>query len=82
MTDLVSDPRLIRIYWLLSFYVESQPLLFVEGANEIGWQLGDLTLWCYLGEGGTLHLWDSLSGVAVAPNRETLKQRIRSFLRA
>jgi hypothetical protein len=82
MTDLVSDPQLIRIYWLLTFYTGAQQPLYVEGHDEMGWQLGDHTLWCYLGEGRTVHVWDSLSGVSVAPNRKTLKDKIQSFLRA
>jgi hypothetical protein len=81
MTDLVSDLRLIRIYWLVSYYVDSQPVLYVEGPNEMGWQLGERTLWCYLGEGRSVHLSDSLLGVAVAPSREVLKRRIQAFLR-
>lgn len=80
MTDLVSDPRLIRIYWLFNFYIEGQRPLYVEGAQEMGWQLGERTLWCYLGERRTVHLCDTLLGVAVAPNRETLKHWIQSFL--
>lgn len=82
MTPLVSDPRLIRIYWLLCFYADGEPLLYVEGSDEMGWQLRDRTLWFYLGERGTVHLWDNLLGVAVAPNRETLKSRLKAFLRA
>lgn len=80
MTDQVRDPRLIRIYWLLTYYVEHQQLLYVEGAEEMGWQLGERTLWCYLGDRRTVHLRDSLLGEAIAPTRAILKQWIQSFL--
>lgn len=80
MTDLVRDPRLIRIYWLFTFYVEDQHPLYVEGSEEMGWQLGERTLWCYLGENRTVHLYDSQLGVAVAPTRNTQKQWIVAFL--
>lgn len=80
MTDLVRDPRLIRIYWLFTYYVDSQHPLYVEGPEEMGWQLGERTLWCYLGDRRAVHLRDSLLGEAIAPSRAILKQWIQSFL--
>jgi len=79
MTDLIQDPRLIRIYWLVGFYLEG-PALYVEGKDELGWQLGERTLWCYLGEGRALHVSDSVLGVVISPDRSTLLLWIRSFV--
>ena len=80
MTDLIRDPRLIRVYWLLDFYLEGQHPLYVEGQQEIGWQLGERTLWCFVGEGNSLHLADSVLGTVISPDRPTLKRWIREFL--
>lgn len=82
MSELIKDPRLIRIYWLFTYYVDSQQPLYVEGLDEMGWQLGERTLWCYLTDRKTLHLSDSVLGLAVAPEREVLKQWIQAFLRS